>query len=184
MLANCYKCGHLSHWSHDCSSNPAAASTENPNPNHHPSVSRFAPYLRSRFTKTAAAVKGEDGSGEQAQNKKKERAKRPKFTLDLLLSDDSLASCSATSPRPSNPTLALATRRTLGRFIKRMMGDADHRKSMLHVCVSASVTQAAKLNEKIEKMFRGDKINNTENRSVLHVSLSVSRDTQINSDTG
>ncbi|KAG8059902.1 hypothetical protein GUJ93_ZPchr0002g25549 [Zizania palustris] len=104
-----YKCGRLNHWSCDCSSNATAASTDNPNPNPHTNASRFASYPRSRSTKTTAVAEEEEGSGRQALNKK-ERVMRPKLTLDLLLSDDGLASYSATSPRPSNPTFALAMR--------------------------------------------------------------------------
>ncbi|KAF0928877.1 hypothetical protein E2562_010735 [Oryza meyeriana var. granulata] len=37
------------------------------------------------------------------------------------------------------------------------------------------LAEAAKLKERIEKMFRGDKINSTENRSVLHVALRAPR---------
>ncbi|TVU44769.1 hypothetical protein EJB05_04225 [Eragrostis curvula] len=44
------------------------------------------------------------------------------------------------------------------------------------------LAEAAKLKEKIEKMFKGDKINSTENRSVLHVALRAPRDAVINSD--
>ncbi|KAG8061086.1 hypothetical protein GUJ93_ZPchr0003g16806 [Zizania palustris] len=44
------------------------------------------------------------------------------------------------------------------------------------------LAEAANLKEKIEKMFRGDKINTTENRSVLHVALRAPRDAVINSD--
>uniref|UniRef100_A0A0E0D7K9 Glucose-6-phosphate isomerase n=1 Tax=Oryza meridionalis TaxID=40149 RepID=A0A0E0D7K9_9ORYZ len=44
------------------------------------------------------------------------------------------------------------------------------------------LAEAAKLKEKIEKMFRGDKINSTENRSVLHVALRAPRDEVIKSD--
>uniref|UniRef100_A0A0D9ZDU4 Glucose-6-phosphate isomerase n=1 Tax=Oryza glumipatula TaxID=40148 RepID=A0A0D9ZDU4_9ORYZ len=44
------------------------------------------------------------------------------------------------------------------------------------------LAEAAKLKEKIEKMFRGDKINSTENRSVLHVALRAPRDEVINSN--
>ncbi|KAL5226541.1 hypothetical protein ABZP36_014806 [Zizania latifolia] len=44
------------------------------------------------------------------------------------------------------------------------------------VIITNHSLSAAKLNEKIEKMFRGDKINNTENISVLHVSLRAPRD--------
>ncbi|TVU00793.1 hypothetical protein EJB05_53784, partial [Eragrostis curvula] len=46
------------------------------------------------------------------------------------------------------------------------------------------LAEAAKLKEKIEKMFKGDKQTNTENRSVLHVALTLrpARDAVINSD--
>lgn len=44
------------------------------------------------------------------------------------------------------------------------------------------LADAAKLKEKIEKMFKGEKINSTENRSVLHVALRAPRDAVINSD--
>nr|BAA08149.1 phosphoglucose isomerase (Pgi-b) [Oryza sativa] len=44
------------------------------------------------------------------------------------------------------------------------------------------LAEAAKLKEKIEKMFSGDKINSTENRSVLHVALRAPRDEVIKSD--
>ena len=39
-----------------------------------------------------------------------------------------------------------------------------------------AVAQEVKISEKIEAMFRGDKINNTEKRSVLHVALRMSED--------
>ncbi|CAL4936235.1 unnamed protein product [Urochloa decumbens] len=44
------------------------------------------------------------------------------------------------------------------------------------------LAEAAKLKEKIEKMFKGEKINSTENRSVLHVALRAPRDAVITSD--
>ncbi|KAG0547373.1 hypothetical protein BDA96_01G074300 [Sorghum bicolor] len=44
------------------------------------------------------------------------------------------------------------------------------------------LAEVAKLKEKIEKMFKGEKINSTENRSVLHVALRAPRDAVINSD--
>uniref|UniRef100_A0A0D9WP04 Glucose-6-phosphate isomerase n=1 Tax=Leersia perrieri TaxID=77586 RepID=A0A0D9WP04_9ORYZ len=44
------------------------------------------------------------------------------------------------------------------------------------------LAEAAKLKEKIEKLYRGDKINSTENRSVLHVALRAPRDEVIKSD--
>uniref|UniRef100_A0A452XP97 Glucose-6-phosphate isomerase n=1 Tax=Aegilops tauschii subsp. strangulata TaxID=200361 RepID=A0A452XP97_AEGTS len=44
------------------------------------------------------------------------------------------------------------------------------------------LAEAAKLKEKIDKMFKGEKINTTENRSVLHVALRAPRDAVINSD--
>jgi glucose-6-phosphate isomerase len=42
--------------------------------------------------------------------------------------------------------------------------------------------EAAHLKEKINRMFNGEKINTTENRSVLHVALRAPRDAVINSD--
>ncbi|KAK4342504.1 hypothetical protein RND71_038320 [Anisodus tanguticus] len=42
--------------------------------------------------------------------------------------------------------------------------------------------QAARVKEKINRMFNGEHINSTENRSVLHVALRAPRDTVINSD--
>ncbi|EMS52088.1 Glucose-6-phosphate isomerase, cytosolic [Triticum urartu] len=44
------------------------------------------------------------------------------------------------------------------------------------------LAETAKLKEKIDKMFKGEKINTTENRSVLHVALRAPRDAVINSD--
>lgn len=44
------------------------------------------------------------------------------------------------------------------------------------------LAEVARLKEKIEKMFNGDHINSTENRSVLHIALRASRDTVITSD--
>ncbi|XP_008242062.1 PREDICTED: glucose-6-phosphate isomerase, cytosolic-like [Prunus mume] len=41
---------------------------------------------------------------------------------------------------------------------------------------------AASLNEKINRMFGGEHINSTENRSVLHVALHAPRDAVIQSD--
>ncbi|KAG8052566.1 hypothetical protein GUJ93_ZPchr0001g33046 [Zizania palustris] len=70
---NNYSCDRFSHWSHDCSSNPTAASSENPNTNPHPNASCFAPYPRSTFTKATKTAKGEDRSSGQVLNKK-ERA--------------------------------------------------------------------------------------------------------------
>lgn len=46
-----------------------------------------------------------------------------------------------------------------------------------------NLAEAVHLKEKIEKMFNGDHINKTENRSVLHVALRASRDHVINSDS-
>ncbi|CAL8997585.1 unnamed protein product [Prunus brigantina] len=42
--------------------------------------------------------------------------------------------------------------------------------------------QAASLKEKINRMFGGEHINSTENRSVLHVALHAPRDAVIQSD--
>eukprot|EP00252_Welwitschia_mirabilis_P028098 TRINITY_DN9983_c0_g1_i1.p1 TRINITY_DN9983_c0_g1~~TRINITY_DN9983_c0_g1_i1.p1 ORF type:complete len:567 (-),score=127.98 TRINITY_DN9983_c0_g1_i1:173-1873(-) len=44
------------------------------------------------------------------------------------------------------------------------------------------LSEVVRLKEKIEKMFNGDCINSTENRSVLHVALRAARDTHITSD--
>ncbi|KAI8015693.1 Glucose-6-phosphate isomerase, cytosolic 1 [Camellia lanceoleosa] len=44
------------------------------------------------------------------------------------------------------------------------------------------LAEAACLKEKINKMFNGERINSTENRSVLHVALRAPRDAVINSD--
>lgn len=44
------------------------------------------------------------------------------------------------------------------------------------------LAEAAHLKEKINRMFNGERINSTENRSVLHVALRASRDSVINSD--
>ncbi|CAO2827330.1 unnamed protein product [Amaranthus hypochondriacus] len=44
------------------------------------------------------------------------------------------------------------------------------------------LAEAAHLKEKINRMFNGERINSTENRSVLHVALRASRDAVINSD--
>ncbi|KAM7273884.1 hypothetical protein ACFE04_028548 [Oxalis oulophora] len=44
------------------------------------------------------------------------------------------------------------------------------------------LAEAAHLKEKITRMFNGDKINSTENRSVLHVALRAPRDGVINSE--
>ena len=41
------------------------------------------------------------------------------------------------------------------------------------------LAHACGLNERIEAMFRGDKINTTENRAVLHVALRAPRDAAI-----
>ncbi|XP_073305184.1 glucose-6-phosphate isomerase, cytosolic-like [Primulina huaijiensis] len=45
-----------------------------------------------------------------------------------------------------------------------------------------NLAEAAHLKEKINRMFNGDLINSTENRSVLHVALRAPRDAVINSD--
>lgn len=44
------------------------------------------------------------------------------------------------------------------------------------------LAEDAHLKEKINRMFNGERINSTENRSVLHVALRASRDSVINSD--
>ncbi|XP_038715730.1 glucose-6-phosphate isomerase, cytosolic isoform X1 [Tripterygium wilfordii] len=44
------------------------------------------------------------------------------------------------------------------------------------------LAEAASLKEKIHRMFNGERINSTENRSVLHVALRASRDAVIQSD--
>ncbi|XP_074264580.1 glucose-6-phosphate isomerase, cytosolic [Silene latifolia] len=44
------------------------------------------------------------------------------------------------------------------------------------------LAEAARLKEKISRMFNGERINSTENRSVLHVALRAPRDTVISSD--
>ncbi|EYU45143.1 hypothetical protein ABFS82_03G057800 [Erythranthe guttata] len=45
-----------------------------------------------------------------------------------------------------------------------------------------NLAEAAHLKEKINKMFNGERINSTEDRSVLHVALRAPRDSVINSD--
>ncbi|KAL3514631.1 hypothetical protein ACH5RR_027348 [Cinchona calisaya] len=45
-----------------------------------------------------------------------------------------------------------------------------------------SLTEAARVKEKINRMFNGERINSTEDRSVLHVALRAPRDAIINSD--
>ncbi|XP_051140827.1 glucose-6-phosphate isomerase, cytosolic [Andrographis paniculata] len=45
-----------------------------------------------------------------------------------------------------------------------------------------TLSEAAQLKEKINRMFNGERINSTENRSVLHVALRAPRDSVINSD--
>ncbi|KAL2249726.1 glucose-6-phosphate isomerase, cytosolic [Sesamum indicum] len=45
-----------------------------------------------------------------------------------------------------------------------------------------NLAEAAHLKEKINRMFNGERINSTENRSVLHVALRAPRDSVINSD--
>ncbi|KAF1865145.1 hypothetical protein Lal_00004519 [Lupinus albus] len=44
------------------------------------------------------------------------------------------------------------------------------------------LAQAASLKDKINRMYGGERINSTENRSVLHIALRASRDAVINSD--
>ncbi|MCO5591667.1 hypothetical protein L7F22_045658 [Adiantum nelumboides] len=46
-----------------------------------------------------------------------------------------------------------------------------------------NLAEAARLKEKIEKMFKGEHINKTEDRSVLHVALRAKRDEVIHSDS-
>ncbi|NP_001312805.1 glucose-6-phosphate isomerase, cytosolic [Nicotiana tabacum] len=45
-----------------------------------------------------------------------------------------------------------------------------------------NLAEAARVKEKINRMFNGERINSTENRSVLHVALRAPRDAVINSD--
>ncbi|CAI9116730.1 OLC1v1017959C1 [Oldenlandia corymbosa var. corymbosa] len=46
----------------------------------------------------------------------------------------------------------------------------------------SALAEAAHLKQKIDLMFKGEKINSTENRSVLHVALRAPRDAVVNSD--
>ncbi|GFP92671.1 glucose-6-phosphate isomerase cytosolic [Phtheirospermum japonicum] len=45
-----------------------------------------------------------------------------------------------------------------------------------------NLAEAAHLKEKVERMFKGERINSTENRSVLHVALRAPRDSVLNSE--
>ncbi|XP_031125326.1 glucose-6-phosphate isomerase, cytosolic [Ipomoea triloba] len=84
--------------------------------------------------------------------------------------------------------------------LRNLMSDADRCKSMMvefdgilldysrqratleTMKKLLSLAEAAHLKEKINRMFNGEHINSTENRSVLHVALRASRDAVINSD--
>nr|GME00555.1 glucose-6-phosphate isomerase, cytosolic [Ipomoea batatas] len=87
-----------------------------------------------------------------------------------------------------------------GTHLRNLMSDADRCKSMMvefdgilldysrqratleTMKKLLSLAEAAHLKEKIDRMFNGEHINSTENRSVLHVALRASRDAVINSD--
>ncbi|GER49630.1 glucose-6-phosphate isomerase [Striga asiatica] len=84
--------------------------------------------------------------------------------------------------------------------LRELMGDADRCQSMMvefdRVLLDYSrqrvtldtlsklkkLAEAAHLKEKIDRMFKGERINSTENRSVLHVALRAPRDSVINND--
>ncbi|KAL3639201.1 hypothetical protein CASFOL_017108 [Castilleja foliolosa] len=84
--------------------------------------------------------------------------------------------------------------------LRELMSDAERCKSMIvefdgilldysRQCATLAtlnklknLAEAAQLKEKIERMFNGERINSTENRSVLHVALRAPRDSVINSD--
>ncbi|ONK74492.1 uncharacterized protein A4U43_C03F6830 [Asparagus officinalis] len=84
--------------------------------------------------------------------------------------------------------------------LRNLMNDVDRCKSMMvefdglildytRQCARKDTMQklfklaeAARIDEKINRMFNGERINSTENRSVLHVALRAARDTTICSD--
>lgn len=84
--------------------------------------------------------------------------------------------------------------------LRNLMSDTDRCKSMMlefdnlfldysRQCATTdtidkllNLAEAARLKEKITSMFNGERINSTENRSVLHVALRASRDAVIQSD--
>lgn len=84
--------------------------------------------------------------------------------------------------------------------LRNLMSDTDRCKSMMlefdnlfldysRQCATTDtidkllkLAEAARLKEKITSMFNGERINSTENRSVLHVALRASRDAVIQSD--
>ncbi|KAG8377767.1 hypothetical protein BUALT_Bualt08G0067600 [Buddleja alternifolia] len=84
--------------------------------------------------------------------------------------------------------------------LRELMNDAERCKSMMvefdgilldysRQCATLdtlnklhNLAEAAHLKEKINRMFNGERINSTENRSVLHVALRAPRDSVINSD--
>ncbi|CAA0841797.1 Glucose-6-phosphate isomerase- cytosolic [Striga hermonthica] len=84
--------------------------------------------------------------------------------------------------------------------LRELMGDAERCQSMMvefdRILLDYSrqrvtldtlsklkkLAEAAHLKEKIDRMFKGERINSTENRSVLHVALRAPRDSVINND--
>ncbi|KAK6115357.1 hypothetical protein DH2020_007626 [Rehmannia glutinosa] len=75
--------------------------------------------------------------------------------------------------------------------LRELMTDMERCQSMMvyDICATLdtlnklnNLAQAAHLKEKIDRMFEGERINSTENRSVLHVALRAPRNSVINSD--